>query len=222
MSLKDEIAKISTGWREILMKIIEECPDVEEKYQLELNKFQDSLQIYPEKGNIFRCFNYFNPQDTRVIILGQDPYHGPDQAIGLSFGVDEGMKQPPSLKNIFKKLDTPRTKTTLEWWAKQGVLMLNTALTVRHKTPGSHLKWWLPFTKKIINYLNKEEPSKIFVAWGAFAHNLLKDVGEKHHLIVSSHPSPLSYSRKYGNYPSFKDSEPFKNINTRLIKPIDW
>ena len=222
MSLKDEIAKISTGWREILMKIIEECPDVEEKYQLELNKFQDSLQIYPEKGNIFRCFNYFNPKDTRVIILGQDPYHGPDQAIGLSFGVDEGMKQPPSLKNIFKKLDTPRTKTTLEWWAKQGVLMLNTALTVRHKTPGSHLKWWLPFTKKIINYLNKEESSKIFVAWGAFAHNLLKDVGEIHHLIVSSHPSPLSYSRKYGNYPSFKESEPFKNINTKLIKPIDW
>ena len=222
MSLREEILKISTNWREILLEILENHPDIEEKYKKEYELFNESLQLYPEKHNIFRCFNYTNIEDTRVIILGQDPYHGEKQAIGLSFGVNENIKQPPSLRNIFKKLENSRTTTTLEWWAKQGVLMLNTALTVREKAPGSHLTWWLPFTKDIISYLNKSEQSKIFVAWGAFAHNQLKDVNTPHHLLVSSHPSPLSCYKKYKNFPSFNDAEPFKEINMRLINPISW
>jgi len=217
MLLRNEISKITTSWREILLKLLDECPELEKNYQL-----CDSLQTCPKKENIFRCFNYFNANDTRVIILGQDPYHGPEQAIGLSFGVKDEIKKPPSLRNIFKKLENPQTTTTLEHWAKQGVLMLNTALTVRQKAPASHLKWWLPFTKKIIEYLSTGEQRMIFVAWGAFAYNLLKDIGEKHYLIVSSHPSPLSYSRKYGIFPSFKESEPFKEINSNLIKGINW
>ena len=183
----------------------------------------ESLQIYPKKENIFRCFNYTDVEDTRVIILGQDPYHGENQAIGLSFGVEEGTKQPPSLKNIFKKLENSRTTSSLEWWAKQGVLMLNTALTVRHKTPGAHLKWWLPFTRDIIKYLNEREQSRIFVAWGAFAYDKLKLIDkEKHNLIVTSHPSPLSNYKKFKEYPAFKGSKIFSNINKILVNKIDF
>ena len=222
MTLREEILKISTNWREILLKILDNHPDIEDKYNKEINLFDKSLQIYPKKENIFRCFNYTDVEKTRVIILGQDPYHGENQAIGLSFGVNENIKHPPSLRNIFKKLENSRTATTLEWWAQQGVLMLNTALTVRQKTPGSHLSWWLPFTKDIIKYLNDSEQSGIFVAWGAFAHNQLKHANKHHHLLVSSHPSPLSYFKKYKKFPAFKDAEPFKEINARLINPIIW
>ena len=222
MTLREEILKISTNWREILLKILENHKDIEDKYNKEYELFNESLQIYPKKENIFRCFNYTDVEDTRVIILGQDPYHGENQAIGLSFGVEEGTKQPPSLKNIFKKLENSRTTTSLEWWAKQGVLMLNTALTVRHKTPGAHLKWWLPFTRDIIKYLNESVRKRIFVAWGAFAHKQLEQIKEHHHLLVSSHPSPLSCYKKYKNFPSFNDADPFKEINSILLEPIIW
>ena len=100
--------------------------------------------------------------------------------------------------------------------------MLNAALTVRHKTPGSHLSWWLPFTRDIIKYLNEKEQIRIFVAWGAFAHKQLEGLKDHHHLLVSSHPSPLSCYKRYKNYPSFNESEPFKEINMRLISPITW
>ena len=222
MTLREQIQNISTNWRDILLKILDECPTLEETYHLNNEKYKEDLPTYPEIHNIFRCFNYFNVEDTKVIILGQDPYHGPGQAIGLSFGVNDDMPAPPSLKNIFKKLENPRTTKSLEWWAKQGVLMLNASLTVRHKTPASHMKIWMPFTKKIIEVLNNSLKSTIFVAWGAFAHNLLKDVKSHHHLLVSSHPSPLSFSRKYKKYPSFKESQPFKDINMHLIHPIIW
>lgn len=222
MTLREEILKISTDWREILLNILENHPEIEKKYNEELSLYGESLQIYPEKHNIFRCFNYTDIKNTRVVILGQDPYHGEKQAIGLSFGVNENAKIPPSLRNIFKKLGNSRTSATLEWWAKQGVLMLNTALTVRHKTPGSHLGWWQPFTKDVIKYLNDSEQSRIFVAWGAFAHKQFEQLKNHHHLLVSSHPSPLSYHKKYKNFPSFKEAEPFKEINKRLIEPIIW
>ena len=222
MTLREEILKISTNWREILLEILEKHPEIECNYNKQLSLFNESLQIYPKRENIFRCFNYTDVENTRVIILGQDPYHGENQATGLSFGVNENMKQPPSLKNIFKKLENPRTTTTLDWWAKQGVLMLNASLTVRHKTPGSHLSWWLPFTRDVIKYLNEKEQSRIFLAWGAFAHKQLEDLKEHHHLLVSSHPSPLSCYKRYKNYPSFNESEPFKEINMRLISSIIW
>ena len=230
MALREQIQKISTNWREILLKILDDCPTLEETYHLNNEKYKKELPTYPELHNIFRCFNYFNVEETKVVILGQDPYHGPGQAIGLSFGVNDDFSEPepepepfpPSLKNIFKKIENPRTTKSLEWWAKQGVLMLNASLTVRHKTPASYMKMWRPFTKKVIEILNNSLKSTIFVAWGAFAHNLLKDVDKRHHLLVSSHPSPLSYSRKYKEFPAFKDSQPFKDINMRLIHPIIW
>tara|TARA_Y100000996_G_scaffold291516_1_gene230447 strand:+ start:2145 stop:2810 length:666 start_codon:yes stop_codon:yes gene_type:complete len=221
MSLREEIGNITTGWRDVLLDILEKHPDIEYKYTAEIETFGESLPIYPERHNIFRCFNYFEPEETRVVILGQDPYHGPGQAIGLSFGVNENVKMPPSLRNIYKKLgENSKTSTTLEHWAKQGILMLNAALTVRHKTPASHMKMWLPFTKDIIRYVS--ELNIIFVVWGAFAHGLVQDVGENAVLLVSSHPSPLSYSRKYRNYPAFKETDPFKRINEILDIDIEW
>ena len=226
MSLSDEINRLTTDWKPILRVLIEKNTKLTQFYDKECSKYQDILPIYPSKDQVFRCFDYFNPEETKVVILGQDPYHGPNQAIGLSFGVDENTKIPPSLRNITKKLTEEytgyKTTNTLEHWAKQGVLLLNTALTVRHKTPLSHMKEWLPFTKAVIQYLQENSIDIVFVAWGAFAHRLLENIGENHHLIVSSHPSPLSVSRKYSSYPSFKDSSPFKEINSLLERPIEW
>ena len=214
---------IKTTWRDVLKRYIIKY-DIENKYIKE--KCNNKLTIYPKFNNIFKCFNYFDIHSTKIVILGQDPYHGPNQATGLCLGV-ENKKIPPSLRNIGKllksDLECELEDYTLEKWAKQGVLLLNTALTVLHKSPCSHIKWWSPFTEKIIEYLNDECEGIIFVAWGAFAYKKLAKVNtQKHHLLVSSHPSPLSYSRTYGKFPSFKDSKVFSKINALLDKPIDW
>ena len=191
-----------------------------------MKKYQELLPIYPPCNKIFHCFSYFDPEKTRVVIIGQDPYHGREQATGLCFGVKEGIRIPPSLRNIMKKLKeefgNSSTKSSLESWAQQGVLMLNASLTVRQKSPASHMKIWLSFTKDIIKHLSKNYKNIVFVAWGAFAHGILNDIGENHHLIVSSHPSPLSVSRKYKSYPSFKVSTPFTKINELIVSPIEW
>ena len=226
MSLIREANKLTTSWRSLIIKLLEEDPKINTTYNEELLKFKDILSVYPPINQIFRCFDYFDINDTKIVILGQDPYHGPGQAIGLCFGVEESTRMPPSLGNIMKKLKEEfgdsSTKNTLENWAQQGVLMLNTALTVRQKTPTSHMKIWLPFTKKLIKHLSENYKDIVFVAWGAFAHRILSDVGENHHLIVSSHPSPLSAYRKYKSHPSFKEATPFTKINELILSPIEW
>lgn len=190
---------------------------------------QLDISIFPKEENIFKCFEYFEVPETKVVILGQDPYHAPEQAIGLCFGTYS--KPPPSLKNISKelKLDTgiDLQNYSLETWAKQGILLLNSSLTVLQGKPSSHMKLWSDFTSLIINELNKSETPIIFVAWGAFAHEKLKNIDtKKHHLIVSSHPSPLSVYKKYKIYPPFDQSKPFSKINNLLInnnqRIIEW
>jgi len=218
--LQEHLAKLPTDWRDILLLFLK--TDIEDKY-LE----QSMFEMYPLPKVIFRCFDYFDIKSTKVVILGQDPYHGPGQATGLCFGVENGIRPPPSLKNIGKllKSDLKRELSdyTLENWAKQGILLLNTALTVQHKSPCSHMKWWSPFTEQIIDYLNDECKGIVFVAWGAFAYKKLAKINtKKHHLLVSSHPSPLSYSRTYGKFPSFKDSKVFSRINAILDEPIEF
>ena len=218
MSLIEEVNNIETGWKEVINDNIKQ---IEENFGEEYQKDNDI--IYPEKENIFRCFNYFNPQDTKVVILGQDPYHGKGESIGLCFGVNNDSKKlPPSLKNIEKELmsdlGSSLTDYSLENWAKQGVLLMNTALTVRHKSPSSHIKIWANFTTFIIDYLNTNFEGIVFVAWGAHAYNQLKNINiNKHSLIVTSHPSPLSNYKKFKEYPSFKGSRPFTMIN-KLLK----
>ena len=201
---------IVTDWKPIIEELLVKYPNI--RNYIENNKY------YPAKEKIFKAFNYFNIDETKVVILGQDPYHGENQATGLAFGV-ECSKIPPSLKNIIKELQKYNGKelqdTTLENWAKQGVLLLNYSLTVEPKMPGSNMKLWKDFTNTI---LSKLDNNVIYVAWGAFAYELLKD---KKHLLYSSHPSPLSYSRKYKNI-AFKDSNVFENINKLLSNPITF
>jgi len=194
---------------EILNKII----------SLKLEYAESDISIFPKQEDIFKCFQYFEIYETKVVILGQDPYHGPNQATGLCFGTNS--KPPPSLKNIGAELKSDTgidlTDYTLESWAKQGILLLNSSLSVVQGKPSSQMKLWTQFTNLIIKELNKSPNPIIFVAWGAFAHEKLKSIHtNKHHLIVSSHPSPLSVFKNYKTFPPFFQSKPFSKINNLL------
>lgn len=213
-----------TNWNEIIRKY-PEWEKIETFLEQERKNYWHHLDIFPPAHKRLKCFNYFNIEGTKVVILGQDPYHRLNQATGLCFGVYDVIPPPPSLKNIMKELKSDigveLTSQSLEQWAKQGILLMNTALTVRQKTPASHMKIWLPFTKYIIDYLNKTQKGIVFVAWGAFAYDKLKEIDKnKHHLIVSSHPSPLSAYKKFGEFPSFLGSKPFSKIN-KFVE-IEW
>ena len=193
-----------------------------QKVQNEREKYKGLADIYPEDKNIFRCFNYFDVDETAVVIIGQDPYHGPNQACGLAFAVENGVKKPPSLKNIEKELNK---EVDIESWAKQGVLMLNTSLTVRQSSPGDkvHVNIWKEFTKNVIKYINLNCNNVVFVAWGAFALDFLKDIDKsKHEICITSHPSPLSAYKKLKNYPAFIGSKVFELINEKAKKTIIW
>ncbi len=188
------------------------------------------LEIFPPNIDIFKVFNFTEINDVKVVIIGQDPYHAPKQATGLCFAVATGIKVPPSLRNIIKELksdlDVDLEDTSLEKWAKQGVLMLNASLSVIQGKPASQMKLWNLFTDYVISELNIQDRI-IFVAWGAFAHNKLKHIDiNKHDLIVSSHPSPLSCYKEYNNFPAFNGSKPFSKINNileeRNLQIINW
>ncbi len=150
--------------------------------KLEVNlKVEDKdkdYNVFPKIDNIFRCFTYFSFNETKIVILGQDPYHSPNQATGLCFGIEKDVPVPPSLRNIKKELqedlDITITDNSLEKWAKQGILLLNASLSVIQGKPNSQAKLWNEFTKFLINRLNDCEHSIIFVAWGAFAHEKFK------------------------------------------------
>lgn len=186
---------------------------------LKLENSESTSLIFPKQEDMFKCFQYFEIYETKVVILGQDPYYKSNQATGLSFGCNN--KPPPTLKNISAELkcDTgiDLIDYSLESWAKQGILLLNSSLSVLENKPSSHIKLWSNFTKLIIEELNKSENPIIFVAWGAFAYEKLKSINiDKHHLIVSSHPSPLSVFKNYKTFPPFFQSKPFSQINNLL------
>lgn len=174
---------------------------------------------YPERTDIFRALTLTPPSKVQVVILGQDPYHGFGQAHGLAFSVRQGTPAPPSLRNIFKELkndlNIERTNTDLSDWAKQGVLLLNTALTVEDGKPGSHMALWEPFTDNVIKTLSQTKKQTVFVLWGAFAQKKAPLLAGRS-LIQSAHPSPLSA------YRGFFDSHPFSKINDKIERPIFW
>lgn len=189
---------------------------------------QAGYTIYPEKNNILNAFRLTEFEDTKVVILGQDPYHGPGQAHGLAFSVQKGVPLPPSLRNIFQELHsdlgiTPAVHGDLTNWAKQGVLLLNTVLTVRAGQAHSHAdKGWEAFTDKAIRLLNDESAHPIiFLLWGAPANRKSKLITNKQHVILStSHPSPLS------SYRGFFGCKHFSKVNDLLRgwgkSEIDW
>jgi len=183
--------------------------------------------VYPPAEDTFNAFLWTALADTRVVILGQDPYHGPGQAHGLCFSVlDSVSKLPPSLKNIYKEMATDLdctipTSGNLESWAKQGVLLLNTVLSVRESEANSHRKkGWEKFTDAVIRCVGDREIPCVFVLWGRPAEKKLPLIGEQHTTIVSPHPSPLSASR------GFFGSRPFSRTNEALVSfgqpAIDW
>lgn len=172
--------------------------------------------VYPPREDLFNAFRHTSYDKARVLILGQDPYHGPGQAHGLSFSVREGVKLPPSLRNIYKELasdlDVPMAKTgDLTPWADQGVLLLNAVLTVRAGEAGSHAKkGWEEFTDAAIRALNDKEERVVFVLWGAYARKKAALITNPQHVIhESAHPSPLSAKKFFG-------TKPFSAVNKAL------
>jgi len=183
--------------------------------------------IYPAAENTFQALQLTPFDKVKVIILGQDPYHGPNQAHGLSFSVPDGVRIPPSLRNIFKELRNdlgidPAPHGNLQAWAEQGVLLLNAVLSVEGEKPGSHAKMgWEEFTDQIIAQLSAKKSGLVFVLWGAYAQKKAALIdGQKHFILSSVHPSPLSASR------GFLGSRPFSKINEYLVgrknPPIEW
>lgn len=184
--------------------------------------------VYPAPKNVFKAFELTPFDKVRVVILGQDPYHGPRQAIGLAFAVEEGIALPPSLQNIFKEIESDLGKPLqnragdLARWAKQGVLLLNATLTVRARTAGSHQgKGWELFTDAVIKVLSEEREHLVFILWGNYAKQKGAHIDREKHLVIESpHPSPFSASS------GFFGSKPFSKTNEYLQKhgetPIDW
>ena len=183
---------------------------------------------YPKGKDIFKAFDLCSFDDLKVVIIGQDPYHGPGQAHGLCFSVPNGVAPPPSLINIYKELETDLNISTpangnLERWAEQGVLLLNATLTVRAHQAGSHQgKGWEQFTDRVIELISERKENVVFLLWGGFAKKKAAKVNkQKHHILTSGHPSPLSANRGY-----WFGNQHFSKTNTLLqqqdLVPIQW
>lgn len=216
---------IGNDWDEVL-RVIENSDGFKKFLKLINEKYQNNV-VYPPKCHIFNALKFTSFKDTKVVIVGQDPYHGEGEAHGLSFSVQKGIKIPPSLQNIYKELQNdlgiePSIYGDLTKWSKEGVLLLNAVLTVEKDKPASHrnLGWEL-LTDYIIKALNEKSESVVFILWGNFAKDKKKYITNPKHLVITStHPSPFSA------YNGFFGSKPFSKANDFLvkngIKPIDW
>jgi uracil-DNA glycosylase len=218
--------KLEASWKHALID------EFSKPYMLALRAFlkqetQSGQKIYPSPSNWFAALDHTPVDKVKVVILGQDPYHGPGQAHGLSFSVPPGVAPPPSLLNIFKELETdigmPRpTHGHLLKWADQGILLLNSVLTVREGQAASHQKrGWEQFTDQIIHILNDHREHLVFILWGAYAQKKGQFIDRNRHLVIEGvHPSPLSAAR------GFMGSRPFSKCNAYLVAhgqtPIDW
>ncbi len=218
--------QLESGWKKALAR------EFSKAYFHDLVHFVKSEYqkgtCYPKGSNIFAAFDHCPLEGLKVVIIGQDPYHGPNQANGLCFSVHDGVSHPPSLINIFKELETDCHKGypvsgDLSNWAKQGVLLLNATLTVRAHQAGSHQKkGWETFTDAVITYISDNTENVVFLLWGGFAKNKSKLIDTiKHKIFTSGHPSPLSANRGYwfGNKHFSKTNSFLKSIG---VKPIDW
>jgi len=217
--------KIEKSWKEILKD------EFEKPYFIQLTDFVKSeckqYQIFPPGKEIFNAFNLCPFGNLKVVIIGQDPYHGPGQAHGLCFSVKDGIEFPPSLKNIFKEINndlgTPIPKSgDLVRWASQGVLLLNATLTVRAHLAGSHQKkGWETFTDEVIKDVSRKKENVVFLLWGAYAQQKSEMIDHTKHLILESvHPSPLSASRGFFGNHHFSRTNQF--LQSKGLTPIIW
>lgn len=217
--------KLNNDWDELLKDEFEK--DYYKKLRGFLAQEYKTKTIYPNMYKIFEALKLTSYKDTKIVILGQDPYHGPNQAHGLSFSVEKGVQTPPSLLNIYKELKNTLNcyipnNGNLTYWAKQGVLLLNTSLTVRAGEANSHRNiGWEIFTDKIISLLNEREEPVIFILWGKNAKDKVKFIDtNRHYILTAAHPSPLSASRGFFGCNHFeKANDILKNLNK---EPIDW
>ncbi len=218
--------RLEASWKQVLLD------EFSKDYMKQLKQFlqtqkQAGKVIYPKGDEYFRALDLTPFDKVKVVVLGQDPYHGPGQAHGLCFSVQPGVQPPPSLVNMYKELETdlgisPVQHGYLEHWAKQGVLLLNSVLTVEHKQAASHQgQGWETFTDRIIAELNEHREKLVFILWGSYAQRKAAVVDTGRHLVLKApHPSPLSA------YRGFFGSRPFSQANQYLqqqgLEPIDW
>ena len=214
----------NSSWDNILAPLFSD-----ERY-LKIREFlkqeYSTRRIFPDMHNIYNCFKHTKYEDIKCVILGQDPYHEVGQAQGVSFSVPSGVKFPPSLQNIFKELKSDLNYPTpnsgdLTKWAKEGVLLLNTVLTVREGQANSHKNCgWMTFTDEVIKLISQKQTPVVFILWGGNARSKKPLIDKRHHIIESAHPSPLSA------YNGFFGSKPFSKTNEYLINdnltPINW
>ena len=217
--------KIAPSWKEKLNG------EFSKPYFLQLTEFvrneYNSQQVFPPAREIFNAFDCCDFDQVKVVIIGQDPYHGPGQANGLCFSVRPGVKMPPSLVNIFKEIQADLGKPfppngDLERWAKQGVLLLNATLTVRASSPGSHQnKGWETFTDAVIREVSEKKNNIVFLLWGAYAQKKGEVIDRSKHLVLASaHPSPFSADRGFFGNKHFSKTNEY--LRSKGITEIDW
>lgn len=218
---------IDSSWSSLFEE--EQSQEYFKNLMIQVDEEYSNFICFPPKELIFSAFNQFSFEELKVVIIGQDPYHGEGEANGLCFSVNDGVKIPPSLKNIFTEINTEYervffpTSGNLEHWAKQGVLLLNASLTVRKDLANSHkhLKWNL-FTDAVIQYISENSEPVVFLLWGSFAHKKgLKINREKHLVLEAGHPSPLSANRGFwfGNNHFVKANAYLKSVGK---EEINW
>ncbi|MEY4553139.1 MAG: hypothetical protein RL099_1467 [Bacteroidota bacterium] len=218
--------KIEASWKEVLSNVFKSSYFLQTAAHIK-TELATGAKIFPAGNNIFNAFNQTSFENVKVVLLGQDPYHGSGQAMGLSFSVPKGVKPPPSLVNIFKELKSDiglpiPTNGDLTPWAKQGVLLLNAVLTVRENEPASHAKiGWMHFTDAVIKKLSDEKKGIVFLLWGKFAEQKQILIDEtKHFVLKAAHPSPFSADK------GFFGCKHFSKTNELLAKQglqvIDW
>jgi uracil-DNA glycosylase len=217
--------KIASTWKQHL------SPEFDKPYFKQLTAFvkteYQTATIYPPGKEIFRAFDSCDFDEVKVVIIGQDPYHGAGQANGLCFSVRNDVRMPPSLVNIFKEIQQDLGKPVppsgdLERWARQGVLLLNATLTVRASTPGSHQnKGWETFTDAVIRKISEEKENVVFLLWGSYAQKKGEVINRNKHLVLmSAHPSPFSADRGFFGCKHFSKANQY--LSSKGLKEIDW
>ena len=216
--------KIEPSWKELLKDEFEK-PYFSELIQFVKNEYK-TTKIYPPGKLIFNAFDHCPAEQTKVVILGQDPYHGPGQAHGLCFSVPEGIEQPPSLQNIFKEINNDLgkpipTSGNLERWAEQGVLLLNATLTVRAHQAGSHQnKGWETFTDAVIKIISEKKENLVFFLWGSYAQRKGAFIDTQRHLVLKSvHPLSANRGGWFGNH-QFSQANAY--LKSHGLKEIEW
>lgn len=225
MKLKQIIENtVTTDWKDLLLSIDTESLD--NFLTKDKKDFEDVLEIFPPENLFFNCFNQFDINNMKILLIGQDPYIQKGQAMGMSFSVPDGVKIPPSLQNIYKEInndlgiDMSKRNGDLTHWAKQGILLLNSALTVREGKSNSHQKQWTPYTDQLIKKISDKCDDVIFILWGKNAQDKIKLIDtKKHHILKGVHPSPLSASKGFFGCKHFSQcNELLKSLNKPEIK----